>query len=620
MTMETVPGAEAQPQFVVADYLVFGGMLTCSMLIGVYHGCGLFRKEKKKVTSDEFLTAEGKLGTIPVALSMLASFLSSITLMGQPAEVYQYGPQLWMFGASAFLVVPFIGYRMVPFFLSHKYTSAYQYFGERFSKKLQLLTSVLFSFQMILYLALVLYAPALAMHRVTGMNTMLVVTTMYLVCIFYTTIGGMKAVVWTDSFQIVVLYVAMIAILVKGTIDIGGLSTVWERNAEFNRTNFLDWTFDPTVRYDAWSSFVGSAVLHVTFYGGNQLQIQRYFVVNSAAKARKMLWINAVGWTCVVFLTVYTGMLIFANYAYCDPIKSHVVSTPDELFPLYVMQTLNEFPGFPGLFLAGIFSAGLSTVATGVNSLAAIWFAEMEGTKFRAGIDEKHSGTVVKLLAFCFGILSYLLVFVVPYMGTLAKVTISLSGAFAGSLFGIFVLGLCFPRVETWGATIGLVSSTIFMAWVTVGSMAAERLGDSSFQTIATSVVDCPDNSTLISVPEKLIMEGSYEIPYLHRVSYLWYATMSISVTVAVGITVSYTLQALGLAAIPQKRIDRIKNGNSNLHPNPNNQDQLLLDENSRKLPQIVNEKVKPMTTESRFNNWYRAVKKSGGRGFNNAS
>lgn len=115
-------------------------------------------------------------------------------------------------------------------------------------------------------------------------------------------------------------------------------------------------------------------------------------------------------------------------------------------------------------------------------------------------------------------------------------------------------------------------------------------------------------------------MEGSHEIPYLHRVSYLWYATMSISVTVAVGITVSYTLQALGLAAVPQKRIDRIKNGSSNFHPNPNNQDQLLLDENSRKLPQIVNEKVKPVTTESRFKIWYRAVKKSGGRGFNNAS
>lgn len=72
-----------------------------------------------------------------------------------------------------------------------------------------------------------------------------------------------------------------------------------------------------------------------------------------------MLWINAVGWTLVVALTAYAGMLIFAKYFDCDPIGNKEIKTSDQLFPLYVMDVLGDFKGFPGLFVAGIFSAGL---------------------------------------------------------------------------------------------------------------------------------------------------------------------------------------------------------------------------------------------------------------------
>lgn len=99
--------------------------------------------------------------------------------------------------------------------------------------------------------------------------------------------GGMKAVVWTDSFQVVVLYFAMFAILIKGTVDIGGFSVVWDRNAAYNRTTLINWDTDPTERYSIWSALVGSAFLHIVFYGGNQLQIQRYLTVDSASKARQ---------------------------------------------------------------------------------------------------------------------------------------------------------------------------------------------------------------------------------------------------------------------------------------------------------------------------------------------
>lgn len=517
-----------EPVFSWVDYGVFGGLLVVSALIGI-----LSCKGQSK-SAAQFIHAGGNMGCIPVSLSMLASFLSSITLIGQPAEVYLYGSQLWLFGMSSFFIIPIVGYIIVPFFRGKNYYSAYQYFGERFDRKLQMLASVLFTFQMIIYLALVLYAPALAMNQVTGLSTMTVVSLMYAICIFYTVVGGMRGVVWADSFQIVMLFGSMAAVLYKGTADIGGFSVLWERSQEFNRTNFFNFDFDMTERYTFWSTFFGLGFLHMSTYGGNQLQIQRYLTVNSVQEARKMLWINTIGWTVVVFMCVYAGLLIFATYCYCDPILSHRISSADQLFPLYVMDILSIYPGFPGLFLCGIFSAGLSTVSTGVNSLAAIWFAELEGTKFRDNLTDAQSGILVKSLSLAFGIFSYVVVFAVPYMGGLVQLGISLTSILTGSLLGIFLLGICFPKANAWGASAGLLISVFFLSWLSLGENISSKSGLRVHPPLPSSVKEC---DVPIHVPKLDDQEDAF---ILYRVSYTWYCMFAVIITLVIGNVISY--------------------------------------------------------------------------------
>ncbi|XP_073979656.1 sodium-coupled monocarboxylate transporter 1-like isoform X2 [Rhodnius prolixus] len=551
-----------------ADYTVFGGMLVVSSAIGVYQG-----NAARGGSAIQFLTGGGQMATFPVALSMLASFLSSITLMGQPAEVYLYGAQQWLFGIASFIIVPVVGYVMVPFFRERNYFSAYQYFGERFSRKLQLLASCLFTFQMVLYLSLVLYAPALAMHQVTGLNTLMLVTIMYVVCIVYTTIGGMKAVIWTDTFQVVVLFVSLGAVLTKGTMDIGGTKVVWERSQQFNRTTFFNWNYDMTERYTFWSSLIGSGFLHISTYGGNQLQIQRYLTVKSTKDARRMLWINAIGWALVMFLCVYAGLLIFAAYAYCDPLRTQKISKPDQLFPLFVMETLYTYPGFPGLFICGIFSAGLSTVSTGVNSLAAIWFAELEGTQFRKKLTDSQTGLVVKGLALTFGILSYLVVFIVPFMGGLVPLAVSLSSIFAGSLFGLFMLGMMSNKTNALGSATGLITSVVFLCWISSGASWAQKHGQ---------IVHLPQPSSLAGcatpVEEKVKHGGEYAF-LLYRISYTWYCLIATFTTIIVGFAASYLVNWL----TPRSRVQET------LTQNDLNINNLLLNEKELKVVTIQN-------------------------------
>ncbi|KAK7572068.1 hypothetical protein V9T40_014540 [Parthenolecanium corni] len=399
----------------------------------------------------------------------------------------------------------------------------------------------------VLYLALVLYAPALAIHQVTGVNTMLIVSIMYLVCIFYTTMGGMKAVVWTDTFQVVVLYTALFVILIKGTIDVGGLQVVWQTNSMYNRTDLFNWDLNPTTRYTTWSAFIGSAFLHISFYGGNQLQIQRYLTVKTPQQARKMLWINTVGWTIVVLLTVYAGLLIFAHYITCDPFKSNRVKTADELFPLYVMETFHNLPGFPGLFLAGVFSAGLSTVSAGVNSLAALWIDGMRGSLMSNETWDKRSGIIAKILSFAFGVLSFLLVFLVPYLGGLAPVAISLSGIFTGSLFGIFCLGM-FSRSANnavsmapgGGAMSGLLGSIAILMWIATGSVIFSPPSTGLYSELNIPTTGCFNSSlSPISKPNYLTYSSNQEEFSVYQISFLWYPMLACVLTVVIGMVVS---------------------------------------------------------------------------------
>nr|CAD7394485.1 unnamed protein product [Timema cristinae] len=135
--------------------------------------------------------------------------------------------------------------------------------------------------------------------------------------------GGMKAVVWSDCFQVVMLFLSMFAVLLKGTADIGGFGVVWSRNSDAGRIQLFNWNMDPTERYTVWSTVIGAAFLHTAVSGANQLQVQRYLTVSTVRQAINMLWINLVGWTVIVMLTVYAGLLIFAQYYDCDPLKNN---------------------------------------------------------------------------------------------------------------------------------------------------------------------------------------------------------------------------------------------------------------------------------------------------------
>ncbi|GFY47356.1 putative sodium-dependent multivitamin transporter [Trichonephila inaurata madagascariensis] len=167
-----------------------------------------------------------------------------------------------------------------------------------------------------LYMAIILYAPALALNVVTGLSKWSSVYLIGFVCTFYSTLGGMRAVLWTDLFQSLIMLSAAFAVCIKGTMDVGGLSEVWRIAEEGQRIQFFEFDPDPTVRHTFWTLVVGGFFTYFTV-NTNQVQIQRLLTVKSLKEA---VFCYLFIQTVLVILLCFAGIVIYANLSACDPI------------------------------------------------------------------------------------------------------------------------------------------------------------------------------------------------------------------------------------------------------------------------------------------------------------
>uniref|UniRef100_A0A8D8Z1A0 Sodium-coupled monocarboxylate transporter 1 n=1 Tax=Cacopsylla melanoneura TaxID=428564 RepID=A0A8D8Z1A0_9HEMI len=355
--------------FTIPDYIVLFSMLVISCAIGFF--VGMFGE--KQTTSDDFLLGSSSMGTLPMALSLAASFITAIELLGNPSEFYNHGSQFFLICISFVLVVPLTSWLYLPVFMKLRLTSAYEYLEMRFDYKVRALASGLYIIQMIFYTSVAVFAPALALSHVTGLNTYLAVTMVYCVCIFYASQGGMKAVILTDTFQAVVLLSSLVLLLVMGQLlTPGGFTQIWEDSLATNRIENLIWDSDITVKHNVWSVVIGGTVYWLSMFCASQASIQKYLSVQSIVQVRKALWVSAVGLIIIYCINAYMGAILYSNYKNCDPLTRNIIRSSDQMLPLYVLNVLGKYTGIPGFFVAGIFAASLGTVASAINSLAAV--------------------------------------------------------------------------------------------------------------------------------------------------------------------------------------------------------------------------------------------------------
>ncbi|XP_013882462.1 sodium-coupled monocarboxylate transporter 1 isoform X2 [Austrofundulus limnaeus] len=532
--------------FVALDYVVFALMLVVSAAVGIYFAW----TDRGQSNSGDFLMGGRRLTALPVSLSLTASFMSAITVLSQPAEVYLYGAGIGLCGLAFLFTILITSEVFLPVFYKLSITSTYEYLELRFSRATRLLGTILFIAQMILYTGIVIYTPALALNQVTGLDLWGAVISTGVVCTFYCTMGGLKAVVWTDVIQLGVMLAGFLSVIFRSVVLQGGVVAIISDSQDGGRLNLWDFDMNPRRRHTFWTVTVGGTFLWVSVYGINQAQVQRYISCKSMTHARLSLYINLLGLLSIMVSSVFAGLCLYSVYKNCDPWSTGLISASDQLMPYLVMDILRDYPGLPGLFVAAAYSGSLSTVSSSINALAAVTVEDL--IRPYTNWSEKHLSWISKGMTFFYGVVCIGMAGLASLMGGILQAVISIFGVIGGPLLGLFTLGVLCPCANSKGAVSGLLSGLVISLWVGIGAQVYPpppevvhplplRTDGCNFTTTNTfnwtaTALPTQPNSTVI-VP---IHDGSrLALADVYSLSYLYFSPIGTIIAISVGLIVS---------------------------------------------------------------------------------
>ncbi|XP_046293225.1 sodium/iodide cotransporter isoform X2 [Marmota monax] len=532
-----VTEAAARATFGAWDYGVFALMLLVSTGIGLW--VGLARGGQR--SAEDFFTGGRSLTALPVGLSLAASFMSAVQVLGVPAEAYRYGLKfLWMcLGQTLNSLLTALLF--MPVFYRLGLTSTYQYLELRFSRVVRLCGTVQYLVATVLYTGIVIYAPALILNQVTGLDIWASLLSTGIICTFYTTV-------------VVVMLAGFWAILARGTVLMGGPWRVLRLAQNHSRINLLDFDPDPRSRYTFWTFVVGGTLVWLSVYGVNQAQVQRYVACRTERQAKLALLINQLGLVLIVSSAAFCGILMFVFYSSCDPLLTGRISAPDQYMPLFVLDIFKDLPGVPGLFLACAYSGTLSTASTSINAMAAVTVEDLIKPR-KPNLATRKLMLISKGLSLIYGSVCLTVAALSSLLGGgVLQGSFTVMGVISGPLLGAFVLGMFLPACNTLGVLSGLVMGLALSLWVAMGATlyppSAQIMGvlPSSTYGCGTLSANASDLLELTLTTNASSRTSSSRVapgrPALadsfYAISYLYYGALGTLTTMLGGALVSY--------------------------------------------------------------------------------
>lgn len=308
----------------------------------------------------------------------------------------------------------------------------------------------------------------------------------------------------------------------------------------------------PFVRSSFWTVSIGLTTLWISNLGVNQTCIQRFLAVPDITFARKSVWIFVVGLIFIKGASCFVGLIMYAKYERCDPVKAKQIEKVDQILPFFVMEVASQIPGLPGVFVAGIFSAALSSLSSGLNTLAGTIYEDFIRHKY-PDASEKRVSDVMKLLVIILGAIIVSLVFVVEHMGQVFRVNIAVAGLTAGSLLGLFTVGMMSRYVNTKGVIYGAVLSMLIVTTIMIGAQSLPKpkplptldecenmLNSTTTVSLSSTMTTLVVNKTYSSTIEENNKTVDDDIPLIFKISFMYYTLLGSILLVIIAYFVSW--------------------------------------------------------------------------------
>ena len=483
-----------------------------------------------------------------VGLSVMATQLSAITMVGTTGQGYADGMRFLQFYFALPIAMVILSVTLVPFFHNAKVYTAYEYLERRFDAKTRAFTSLLFLLSRSMSLGVVISAPAVVLSVVLGTNLTTTVLLIGVPTAIYTMFGGVQAVTWTDVKQMVLIVfglVAAVVVLIAGLPDEVGLLPALRVAGAAGRLQTFDFSFDLTNQYTFWSGTIAALFLFCSYFGTDQSQVQRYLTTPSVDAARESLLMSAYWKIPLQALVLLVGVLMFLFFIYTPSpmlfnrvhdremrdgkqateyralesrfegatasrsaaarvmtraeaagdtrsaeaakaefrrqdaetraVRSEAIalvrtSTGDAsysdvnyVFPTFITEHMPI--GLPGLLVAAILAAAMSTIAGELSALSTATVIDFYRRFVRAEASDAHFLRVSRVATGFWGLFACVVAVWAAELGSLIEVVNRFGSFFYGSILGVFILAVGFPRATANGAFIGLLAGMAAVGW-----------------------------------------------------------------------------------------------------------------------------------------------------------
>jgi SSS family solute:Na+ symporter len=452
------------------DFTVILAYLASLSLMGVYFS-------RRQVSREEYLLGGRRVHWLLAGGSVVATLLSTITFLSIPGEMVRYGLAYFTGLLGLPLAIPVVTRILLPKLMPLRITSMYEYLEQRYSAELRTLAAAVFTLRTLIWMGLVIYSCSLAVAEMTGWDLYWTIAITGLVTTFYASAGGLRTVIWTDNLQLAVLMGGAVAIPITIAGRTGtGPAGWWEVFSSAGRTQIQFFSIDLTIRLTVVGALLSQFFWSACTQGSDQVAVQRYLSTPSLEAARRSAWTYLAINLALLALLAICGLALFAFYLQGSGLdvaefQNQVGPRADRLMPQFIVQELP--PGVSGLLLAALLAAAMSSLSSGINSVAAVVSGDLLGRLRRGG--EALSLAQTKAVSVAGGLAAVSLALITTWAvrrtdWNLIDLSQRLNHLFVGPLAVLFFAGLLFPRVRARAGIAGFLVGSAWSVLVAFGS------------------------------------------------------------------------------------------------------------------------------------------------------
>ena len=442
------------------DYLVFFAFLSGVVIFG----CSFYGKSKTGASA--FTKAEGNVPTWVVGMSIFATFVSSISFLGLPGGSYSGNWNQLIFSFSIPIATWLAAKIFIPLYRGVGSVSAYQFLEDRYGWWARCYVAICYLLTQVCRVGSILLLLAIPIHTMFGWDVSTIIILTGALTLLFSLLGGISAVVWTDAVQGIVLIVGALVCALILTFGMpegpGQLFRIASESHKFSLGSLGLTLREPTV----WVVLIYGIFMNLQNYGIDQNYVQRYMTARSTSDAVKGTLFGGLLYIPVSLLFVYIGTALFSYYsARPDLLPAGIAG--DKVFPYFIVHGLPA--GLTGLVIASLFSAGMSTVSTSINSSATIVFTDFYSRLGKKDeVSRKDQMKVLYITSFAVGVVGILIGLAMQKIDGVLDAWWKLSSIFSGGMLGLFLLALVCRKPNRAAAVAGVVAGLCVIAWMSL--------------------------------------------------------------------------------------------------------------------------------------------------------